>query len=120
MKELITTEQAARVIAILAIALPMAGLLIGVIAGAVRRRTARDALLGLLCGLSGPAIWVMWRVYNGIIGRFGLDSVKGLLVNLALFLVAGVVIGLAAGVVRRRMTAPASGARNELHPDARR
>jgi len=110
MKELVTTEHAARVIAILAIALPIAGLVTGAIAGAVRRRAAREALLGLACGLSGPAIWVMWRIYNGIIGRFGLDSVKGLLVNLALFLVVGLVIGLAAGVLWRRAAAPASSA----------
>jgi len=120
MKELITTEQAARAILMLAIALPIAGLLIGGIAGAVRRQTARGAALGLVCGHSGPAIYVMWRVYNGVIGRFGLDSVKGLLVNLALFLTVGLLIGLAAGAVWRRKTAPVSGARNELHPNVRR
>jgi len=120
MKELITTEQAARAITILALALPIAGLVIGGIAGAVRRRVARGAALGLVCGLSGPAIWVMWRVYNGVIGRFGLDSVKGLLIDLALFLAVGLLIGLAAGAVWRRMAASASGARNGLHPNARR
>jgi hypothetical protein len=102
MKELITTEQAARAIIILALALPIAGLVIGGIAGVVRRRSARGAALGLVCGLSGPAIWVMWRVYNGVIGRFGLDSVKGLLVNLALFVVVGLAVGVGVGAVQRR------------------
>jgi hypothetical protein len=102
MTELVTTEQAERVIAIIAIALPIAGLTLGAIVGAVRRELARNALLGLVCGLAGPAIWVMWRICNGIIGRFGLDSVKGLLINLALFVAAGLVIGLVVGIVWRR------------------
>ncbi len=51
MKELVTTEQAAQVIGLLAIALPVAGLLIGAIVGAARKRLASNALLGLICGL---------------------------------------------------------------------
>lgn len=109
MKELITTAQANRAIAIIAIALPIAGLVIGAIAGAVRRRVPRGALLGLICGLSGPAIWVMWRIYDGIMGRYGLDSVKALLINLALFVVVGLLIGLAAGLVWRRLVTTAPG-----------
>jgi len=109
MKELITIEQAGSVIAIIAITLPAAGLIVGAIAGAVRRRVGSSALLGLACGLSGPAMWAMWRIYNGIAGHYGLDSVKGLLVNLALFVVVGLVVGLVAALAWRRATAPASG-----------
>jgi drug/metabolite transporter (DMT)-like permease len=113
MKELVTTEQAARVIVLFAIALPIAGLIIGAVAGAARKRLASSALLGLICGLVGPVIWVMWQVYNGIMGRYGLDSVKGLLINLGLFLVVGLAAGLAVGGVWRRLRgaggAPAAG-----------
>ena len=102
MKELVTTEQAARVIVLFAIALPIAGLIIGAVAGAARKRLASSALLGLICGLVGPVIWVMWQVYNGIMGRYGLDSVKGLLINLAMFVVVGSAIGVVVGMVMRR------------------
>ncbi len=103
MQELVTVEQAERVIVLLALALPIIGLVIGVVVGAVRRRIGRDALLGLICGLSGPAIWLLWRMYNGIVGVYGLDSVRGLLINLALFVVIGLVVGIAAGLVWRRL-----------------
>jgi hypothetical protein len=103
MQELVTVEQAERAIALLAVALPILGLAIGVIVGAVRRRIAGHAAVGLICGLSGPAIWLLWRMYNGIVGAYGLDSVRGLLVNLGLFVAIGLVIGVAAGLVWRRM-----------------
>ncbi len=97
MKELVTTEQAEQVLRLLAMVLPIAGLVIGAIAGAARRRLPGHALTGLLIGLVGPAAWLLWRVYNAIEGRFGLDSVKGLLINLALFAVIGVAVGVAIG-----------------------
>lgn len=103
MEELVTTEQAERVIRLLAIALPVAGLALGLIAGAVRKRAGSDALLGLLCGLSGPLIWALWRVYNGVTGKFGLDSVKGLLINLTLFVAVGLAIGVLAGLVGKKL-----------------
>jgi hypothetical protein len=103
MQELVTVEQAERVIAVLTYALPAAGVVIGAIAGALRRRVGRGLLIGLMCGLSGPAIWLLWRMYNGIVGVYGLDSVRGLLVNLALFVAIGLVIGIGAGLVWRRV-----------------
>jgi len=107
MDELVTIEQAERAVAILAVALPAAGLLIGAVAGAVRRSLGRGLLSGLVCGLSGPAIWLLWRMYNGIIGAYGLDSVRGLLINLTLFVVLGLVVGLMVGVLWRRLSGPA-------------
>ena len=102
MQELVTVEQAERAVAILAIALPAAGLLIGAILGAARRSLRRGLLLGLICGLSGPAIWLLWRMYNGIVGAYGLDSVRGLLVNLVLFVGIGLVVGIGIGLARRQ------------------
>jgi hypothetical protein len=102
MKELVTVAQAEQVILLVAIALPPAGLVLGAAVGAVRKRVALGALAGLLCGMAGPAALVMWRIYNAIIGRYGLDSVKALLINLALFAALGAVIGLAVGYLTRR------------------
>jgi len=102
MKELVTVEQAERAIAIIAVALPIVGILAGALAGALRRRLAAGLAIGVLCGAAGPAVWALWRMYNGIVGRYGLDSVRGLLVNLALFIAIGLLLGLAIGLIWRR------------------
>lgn len=46
--------------------------------------------------LSGCAVllYPLWRIYNLIEDHFGLDSVAALLINLALFVVVGVTVGL--------------------------
>ena len=103
MQELVTVEQAERVITLLTFALPAAGVVLGALVGALRRRVGRGVVVGLVCGLSGPAIWLVWRMYNAIVGVYGLDSVRGLLVNLALFVAIGLVIGLAVGLAWRRV-----------------
>ncbi|MCJ7822946.1 MAG: hypothetical protein MUQ26_07735 [Armatimonadetes bacterium] len=108
MRELVTVEQAERAIRMVAVALPVAGAAAGAIAGAVRGRAARGLAVGLLCGLAGPAIWLLWRMYNGVVGGYGLDSVRGLLVNLGLFVAIGLVIGVAVGLVWRRLSKQAA------------
>ncbi len=107
MRELVTVEQAERVIRLCALALPAAGLVVGALVGAVRRRPLAGLATGLLCGLAGPAALVMWRIYNAVMGRYGLDSVRALLINLALFVVVGVIVGLTIGCVARRRRAEA-------------
>ena len=105
MQELVTVQQAERVIGMLVIALPAAGLLVGLVVGAARRRVRLGLGIGLLCGATGPAIWLLWRMYNGVIGVYGLDSVKGLLINLSLFAAIGLVMGVVMGLVFRRRNA---------------
>ena len=102
MRELVTVEQAEQVIRLIAVVLPAAGLIVGAALGAARRRLGRGVGLGLVCGALGPALWALWRMYSGIIGVYGLDSVKGLLVNLGLFVGIGVVVGLGVGLLWRR------------------
>lgn len=102
MRELVTVEQAEGVIRLAALALPVAGLLLGAAIGAARGRTGRGLALGLLCGLAGPAVWLLWRMYNGIMGIYGLDSVRGLAINLALFVAIGLAVGVVIGLVWRR------------------
>jgi len=104
MRELVTVEQAERAIRLAALALPPLGLALGAVIGAIRGRAGRGLAAGLLCGLVGPAAWVLWRMYNGIIGIYGLDSVRGLAINLALFVVIGLAIGLAIGLLWRRQS----------------
>jgi hypothetical protein len=102
MEELVTVEQAERAVALIAVVFPSAGLLIGAVVGAARRSLRRGLVIGLACGLLGPAIWLLWRMYNGIVGAYGLDSVRGLFVNLVLFVGIGLVVGIGIGLVRRQ------------------
>jgi hypothetical protein len=101
-RELVTVEQADRVIGVLAYALPIAGVVLAASIAAVRRRFGTGALAGLIAGLSGPAIWGLWRAYNGVIAAYGLDSVRGLVMNLALFVAIGLAVGLGVGLVWQR------------------
>ncbi|UCC67560.1 MAG: hypothetical protein JSV79_10605 [Armatimonadota bacterium] len=113
MGELVTVEQAEGAVRLAAVALPPLGLAAGAVVGALRRRIARGLVAGLLCGLAGPAIWLLWRIYNGITGVCGLDSVRGLLINLALFVVVGLLIGFGIGLVWRRQAAGGTSTQRE-------
>ena len=94
MKEIVTVEQVNGLFLALAVGAPILGAALGAAAGSRRRQARQLALRGLLIGLLGPLNLILWNVYNGITDRLGLDSVRNLLVNLALFLALGVVGGL--------------------------
>lgn len=87
MKELIDPHQAELLMLAVLIMAP----LVGLAWGALTKRTGRGMVIGLLIGVGNYALW---RVYNAITDRLGLDTVKNLLVNLGLFIVLGVLIGL--------------------------
>ena len=90
MKELIDEHQAHLImLSILGLA-PLIGLLWGVSV----KRVASGLIVGLLVGCGNYALWT---VYNQITDSLGLDTVKNLLVNLGLFVMLGIVIGMAAG-----------------------
>ncbi len=116
MKELVTVEQAERVIAALAVALPVAGAAAGAVIGAVKGRLGAGALAGLLCGLLGPAVWLMWRLHNLVMDRYGLDSVRGLLIDLILFAGIGALVGLVVAVAARRLARTARPDAEVRHP----
>ncbi len=73
--------------------------LVGLAWGAWTKRVGPGLLLGALVGAGNYALWT---VYNAITEKLGLDTVANLLVNLGLFVVVGVVIGLVAGVYGTR------------------
>jgi hypothetical protein len=84
---------------ILAVVLPLVGIGAG---AALQFRARRPGALGagILIGLLGPANWLLWRIYNRIEDHYGLDSVKAMLLNLALF----AALGLAAGAAIRLLS----------------
>ena|SRR5438552_9792914 len=110
MREIITVEQANGLFLILAIAAPIVGATGGAILGWRRSQLQSLALRGFLFGLAGPLNLVLWKIYNRITDHFGLDTVKNLLINLALFAALGMTAGIIAGRYYRRKTPlPATG-----------
>jgi hypothetical protein len=98
LKELISETQAEWIVAALAVGLLLVGPLLAWNLTRSRPRAAFTAALG-------PILYLMWRVYNGIVDSFGLDSVNGLLLSLVLFLAAGSALGL----LYRRWVGPTQG-----------
>lgn len=90
MNELITQRQADVLFGVL-LAL---GVIVAPVAALVARRRGANALLAALA-TGGPLVLVgaLWRVYNTITDRLGLDTVKNLVVNAALFVLVGAVCG---------------------------
>lgn len=105
MKELIDADQVSRLFGLLAIILPPLCLFGGWCIGGRRGQRRQGIVAGLLIGLLGPLNLLMWRVFNGITDTVGLDTVRNLLINVALFVTVGVVIGVATGFALRRFDA---------------
>ena len=91
-QELITEHQANLLMLAVLMAAPAVGLLWGVMV----KRLARGLGVGLLVGVGNYALWT---AYNAVTDRLGLDTVKNLLVNLALFIVVGIVVRLGCSLV---------------------
>src|SRR5207248_711211 len=93
MREIVTVEQVNSLFLGLAIGLPVVGLIGGYLFG---RRAG--AIKGFIVGLFGPLNLLLWKMYNLITDKLGLDSVKNLLVQLGLF----IALGIAGGLLFRR------------------
>ena len=109
MKELIDEHQAHMLMLGVFIAAP----LIGALWGVITKRLLGSLTVGFLAGAGNYALWT---VYNAITGHLGLDTVKNLLVNLGLFIVAGILIGLGAGYIAARERG-SRGVQGEEHGD---
>ncbi len=91
MKELIDSYQAHLLMLGVLILAPLIGLVWGY--------TAKRSPLGLAAGLLvGVGNYALWTLYNAITDHLGLDTVKNLLVNLGVFVVTGIAVGLGAGL----------------------
>jgi hypothetical protein len=116
MREIVTMEQANALFLALAVAAPLLGVVIGAVIGGRYKNTQAGALKGLVVGMLGPLNLLLWKTYNGITDRMGLDTVKNLLVQLALFAGLGLTVGLIAGVYRRRSGPQGGGLGDGLTP----
>lgn len=102
MREIVDAAAVGHMFALLAILGPILGLGIGALLGVWRKKLRQGALTGLFCGLLGPLNWLLWKVYNAITDANGLDTVRNLLINLALFIGVGAAIGFGIGRIRLR------------------
>ena len=111
MRELVDLAAVEWWFGILAVALPVLAMGIGA-ALQFRARRAGSLAIGIALGLLGPINWLLWRVYNRIEDHYGLDSVKAMLLNLALFAALGLAAGAAIRLLsnqRTRQRVPAGG-----------
>ncbi len=93
MNELVTQNQADLLFTLL----PLVGVVLGaVMALAARRKNDKRAAFAAVLGWGVPLVLVgvLWRVYNAVTERLGLDTVVNLAANAALFIVVGVVCGV--------------------------
>ncbi len=95
MKELIDPHQAHLLMLGVFVLAP----LIGLGWGAVNKRLPFGVIIGLLVGGGNYALWTL---YNAITQKLGLDTVANLLVNLGLFIVIGIAVGIGAGIYAAR------------------
>lgn len=104
--EIVSVEATEHLFASLAFVLPVLGMLIGAAVGIYRKNIQRYAMLGLAGGLIGPLNWLMWHVFNELTERNGLDTVRNVFINLAVFVFGGLAIGLGCGMYFRRGATP--------------
>ena len=102
MRELVSPQQAEAIVRAVAAGLLALGVVGGAVAAAFTRPRRAGLVIGAFVALAGALVWWVWLTYNAVIARFGLDSVKALLLNLGIFVVVGLAYGLAAGAAWRR------------------
>ncbi len=109
--EIVDISAVGKLFALLAVAGPIAGTAVGVIL-AQRRKGAnvrRGAIIGLLFGLIGPINLILWRLFNAITDANGLDTVRNLGINVAVFAALGIAIGFVLRLVAPRFRQSDSG-----------
>lgn len=97
-KELISLHQANGLMLAVLVLAP----LVGLAWGAAKKRLVPGFTLGLLVGAGN---YGLWTVYNAITEHLGLDTVKNLLVNLGLFVIVGLLVGIGAGAYASKINA---------------
>jgi len=108
MREIVSPEQAERIVYAAAAALIAVGIVGGAVGAAFVRPRRAGPTVGALVALAGALVYALWLVYNALIAALGLDSVKALLINLAIFVVVGLIYGFTAGAAWRWALRPAA------------
>lgn len=121
--EIVDLNQFARAIQLLAIAIPVVAIIVGLVVGARRRNLVAGLGKGIVIGLLGPLLYGLWLMYSYLIrydpqtGYVGLHRVTVLLLNVAIFAVIGVVLGLVYRRVFRATPEIDASAEPTVHPE---
>jgi len=108
MKEIVDEKTIELVMRVLLIGGPLAGLVLGGLVGALQKKFAKRLLQGFGIGCFGVLNWILWRYYSWTVrydpatGYVGLHKVSVLLINVAVFVAVGAVIGIVWGVSANR------------------
>lgn len=105
MREIVDVGAVGKLFAVLAVVLPLVGTVVGALWGRKRGNVRHGAGVGFAVGCIGILNELMWLLYNTLTERNGLDSVRNVVVNLILFVVVGLGIGVLAGRVMRQSRA---------------
>lgn len=101
MREIVSVEAIQRLFLLLAVVLPLMGFVIGGVLGARQGSAPRGAMRGLLTGLIGPLNFALWTLYNALTERNGLDTVRNVAVNITVFVVIGLALGVGLALRQR-------------------
>jgi len=104
MEELISERTFNSLITVIAVIGPILGLIIGIVVGVIKNDVKRLTIRGVIIGSFALITYIMWRIYNAITDHYGLDSVKNLLINLGLFTLVGIIIGLLLAVIQNKFS----------------
>lgn len=97
-----------RIFGWVAILLPILAAPIGYFLAVKGKSRVVNALRWLMWGMLGPFNWLMWRLYNVLTDRNGLDSVSNVVVNLVVFAVVGCLSGVVFASVERKLETEAA------------
>ena len=109
LREIVDIGAVGRLFTLLAVVGPVVGAAIGAALGAGRNKRRGGALFGLGFGLLLTLNGLLWQVYNRITDATGLDTVKNVVVNFALFVMVGLALGAGIGLAQKKRDATTKG-----------
>jgi len=111
MKEIIDERTVELIMTVVLIGGPCLGLAVGAVVGLVQKQMRKRTLQGFGLGCFGILNWILWRYYSWMVrydpqtGYVGLHKVSVLLINVAVFVAVGAVIGVLWAAVSNRAAA---------------
>lgn len=60
----------------------------------------------VLASLAAPGLLILWNIYNAVTDRYGLESVKALVINSIIFIIAAIIVTALRIILRALLTTP--------------
>ena len=102
LREIVDVAAVGKLFLLLAFVGPVAGIIVGAFVGARQKNVRRGMTGGLSVGLLFTLNGLLWLVYNRITDATGIDTVKNVVLNFALFVLVGLLLGVGVGMAQRR------------------